>query len=96
MAHLSPERLQAMRAAKERNRLEHPPPDYPTEMPLYRRRITVEDFDFGYRKVQYHLYDSGRVDSYTVEENGEVIKWRIGFARILNLLLDKFKRVQAI
>jgi len=97
MTHLSKEKFANMRKAKEEIRQSHPPPDYPDKLPLYRRRITVEDFDFGYKKVVFDLYDSGRVDSYTVVEDGIVIAWRKGFARILNsLLLDRFKRVQVI
>lgn len=94
--HLSPDKLARMREAKEKARLEYPPPDYPQIIPLYRRRITVEDFDFGYKKVVLHLYDSGRIDSYTVEMDEVVVAWRKGFARVLNILLDQFKRVHAV
>jgi len=96
MTHFTKQISERMLAAKERIRLEHPEPDYPIKVPEYRRRIVVEDFDYGYRKVVLELYDSGRIDSYTVVENGQVIEWRKGFARVLNLLLDRFKRVSAV
>lgn len=85
-----------MRAAKERKRLEYPPPDYPEKRPLYRKRITVEDFDFGYRKEVFHLYESGRVDSYTVVSDGMVLSWRTGMARVWDFVLERFKRVNAM
>ena len=87
--------LENMRKAKERKRLEHPPPDYPQTVPLYRKRITVEDFDYGYKRVVFDLYDSGRIDSYTVVCDGEVLSWRIGFARVWDFMLERFKRVSA-
>ncbi len=89
-------KLERMREAKERMRVEFPYQERPPVTPMYRRRITVEDFDFGYRRVILHLYDSGRIDSYTVVEDGVVISWRTGFARVLNMLLDRFKRVAAL
>lgn len=88
-------KLENMRKAKERKALEYPPPDYPDTLPLYRRRITVEDFDFGYRKEVFHLYDSGRIDSYTVVCGGQVLSWRIGMARVWDFVLERFKRVSA-
>lgn len=89
-------KLANMREAKERKRAEYPYQERPPTLPLYRRRITVEDFDFGYQRVIFHLYDSGRVDSYTVVEDGAVLSWRIGFARIWGLMLERFKRVSAV
>jgi hypothetical protein len=41
------ERLERARAERERRRLAGRAPDYPPELPELRRRIVVEDFDFG-------------------------------------------------
>jgi len=41
------QKLQRMRDAKQRKRLESDPPDYPRELPDLRRMIIVIDFDFG-------------------------------------------------
>lgn len=88
-------KLENFRKAKERKRLERPPPEYPEPRPLYRKRITVENFDHGYEKMVLHLYDSGRIDSYTVECDGVVLSWRTGMARVWDFVLERFKRVSA-
>ena len=41
------ERLAAMKAGKDRARMERPAPDYPQPLPELRMRITVERFDSG-------------------------------------------------
>ncbi|HDZ62550.1 MAG TPA: hypothetical protein ENH40_05335 [Nitrospirae bacterium] len=87
----------AMRTAKERKRLEGPAPDYPAELPDLRRRVTIEDFDFGYVKEVVELHKTGRIDSYRMIVDGTIIKngntERIGWARVLGKIRLAFPRV---
>lgn len=41
------ERMATARAAKERKRLDGPPPEYPPDLPMIRRRVIIEDYDHG-------------------------------------------------
>lgn len=79
-------RLAAMRAARDRNRMSRPAPDYPPPLPDLRLRITVERFDPG--AVGTHVFDlrkSGRCDQYRVFVDGE--PWQVaGLARVLAAL----------
>lgn len=45
----SREQIARMIAARNQRRIEQPAPDYPAVLPDLRRRIVVEDFDFGHR-----------------------------------------------
>ena len=90
----------AMREAKLRKMTEGPAPDYPSDLPELRRRVTIEDFDFGYVKEVIELRKSNRVDSYIMTVDGTVIKRgnteRIGFARVLELIRKAFPRVRSL
>jgi hypothetical protein len=59
------QRLIAMRAGRERTRLAAPAPDYPVQLPELRRRIVIEDWDFGHKVHVLELHRTNRVESGT-------------------------------
>lgn len=79
---------------------EGPAPDYPPDLPELRRRITIEDFDFGYVKEVIDLHKSERIDSYKMVVDGTVIKHgnteRIGWSRVLEKIRMAFPRVRSL
>lgn len=87
------ERMRRWRDAKERIRLEGPCPKYPYEPPDIRRRIIVEDYDYG-RVVRHEfvLLKSNRIDCYRVAVDGKLLPGRIGWARVLELIRKAFLR----
>ena len=87
------QRLAAMRAAKERKRLEGESPDYPAELPRLRRRIVIIDYDFERTVHRLDLYRSTRTDCYDVHVDGQPWKQRIGWSRILEGLRKSLPRV---
>lgn len=54
--------LARMRAGKDAARMERPAPDYPPTLPELRRRIVIQDFDFGEKIHTLDLYRTNRVD----------------------------------
>jgi len=72
---------------------EGPPPQYPYEPPEIRRRIIVEDYDFG-RTVRHEfvLLKSNRIDCYRVAVEGKLLSGRIGWARVLEMVRKAFLR----
>lgn len=68
--------LAAMRAAKERKRLERDPPAYPADLPDVRMRITVERLDFGHESHVFELRKTRRVDVYDIHVDGQ--PWKRG------------------
>jgi len=60
---------------------------------LYRRRIVVEDYDFG-RTVRHEfvLLKSNRIDCYRVAVDGRLLPGRIGWARSLEMIRKAFLR----
>lgn len=90
------EKLAAMHRGRERARIEGPAPDYPQQLPELRRRIVVEDFDFGHKVHVLELHRTNRVDCYRVVADGVEWKRRIGWANILAGLRKSMPRVGAI
>lgn len=86
-------RLAAMRAAKERKRLESPPPFYPQELPELRREVIVRDHDFGLVEYRFELRRCDRIDCYDLVCDGEVVASRIGWARALERIRKGFVRI---
>jgi hypothetical protein len=84
-----------MRAAKLRQIQDGPLPDYPLVLPDLRRRIVLEDFDFGEIRHEINLYKTNRIDCYRMEIDGTVIAERMGWTRVLGKLRKAFLRVQA-
>jgi len=90
----------AMRAARLRQIGEGPAPDAPLPIPDLRRRVTIEDFDFGYVREVIELHKSNRIDSYEMIVDGTVIKRtnseRIGWSRVVEKIRMAFLRVHAV
>jgi len=89
------QQLTNMRAAKAAKREAGPSPDYPVALPDLRRRIVIEDFDFGRRVHVLKLFRTNRVDCYRVVADGTEWKERIGWSRILAGLRKSMPRVGA-
>ena len=69
------EKLQAaMQAGRERARIAGPIPEHPPRMPELRRRIIIEDFDFGRVTHTIELYRTNRIDCYRAVADGKL--WR--------------------
>lgn len=88
-------RLEAMRRGRERARIEGPAPDYPAILPDLRRRIVIEDWDFGHKVHVLELHRTNRVDCYRVVADGVEWKDRIGWSKILAGLRKSMPRVGA-
>lgn len=84
-----------MRVARLRQIEEGPSPDYPPVLPMLRRRIIVQDFDFGEIRHEINLYRTGRIDCYCMEVDGIVVAYRIGWSRATEKIRKAFLRVQA-
>jgi hypothetical protein len=83
------------RAAKERHRLEGPPPDYPADLPRKRRTVIIIDYDFGLRIAVMQLYRSSRCDCYDAYTGGKLWKQRIGWSKVLEWIRKAFPRVKS-
>ena len=90
------EKLSAMRRGRERARLDGPAPDYPAALPDLRRRIVVEDFDFGHDIHVLEFFKTNRVDCFRVVVDGKEWKRRIGFSKALAGLRKSLPRVGAV
>lgn len=91
----SREQIARMIAARDQRRIERPAPDYPAALPDLRRRIVVEDFDFGHRVHVIELHRTGRVDQYRAVVDGVVWKRRIGWSGVLAGLRKALPRVMS-
>ena len=89
------QRMAAMRAAKERKRMEGAAPDYPVELPEVRRRIIVEDYDFGCTRHELLLLRSGRIDCYRVLVDGREVG-TMGWSRAVEMTRKAFVRVRQV
>jgi len=88
-------KLAAMRRWSDAERMALPPPDYTPELPALRRRIVIEDFDFGHRVHVMELYKTDRIDCYRVVADGKPWKERIGWSQILAGLRKSMPRVSS-
>lgn len=89
------QRLIAMRRGRERARLAAPEPDYPVPLPELRRRIVIENFDFGHEIHVLEFFRSDRVDCFRVVVDGKEWRHRIGFSKALAGLRKSMPRVGA-
>ena len=89
------ETLARMRAGKDAARMNGPAPDYPAPRPELRRRIVVENFDFGHETHVLEFFRSDRVDCFRVVVDGKEWKRRIGFSKALAGLRKSMPRVGA-
>ena len=89
------QQLANMRAAKAAKRESGPAPYYPASLPDLRRRIIIEDFDFGQKVHVLELFRTNRRDCYRVVADGVEWKDRIGWSRILAGLRMSMPRLGA-
>jgi hypothetical protein len=89
------QKLVAMRRGADAARMAAPAPDYPVALPDLRRRIVIEDFDFGHRVHVLELHKTDRVDCYRVEVDGKPWKDRIGWSKLLEGLRKSMPRAGA-
>lgn len=89
------QRLLAMRAGRERVRLAAPAPDYPAQLPELRRRMVIENFDFGHEIHVLEFFRTDRIDCFRVVVDGVEWKRRIGFSKALAGLRKSMPRVGA-
>ncbi len=88
-------RLEAMRRGRERARLDGPAPEYPPTLPELRRRLVVEDFDFGHSVHVLEFFRTDRIDCFRVVVDGKEWKRRIGWSQALAGLRKSMPRVGA-
>ncbi|MFP5411233.1 MAG: hypothetical protein ACLGG6_09665 [Gammaproteobacteria bacterium] len=84
-----------MQEGKARARMAHPAPERAPELPDLRRRIVIEDWDFGHRVHVMELHRTARRDCYRVTVDGKPWKARIGWSKILEGLRKSLPRVGA-
>lgn len=88
-------KLQRMRSARERLRVDGPAPEYPAELPELRRSIIVVDHDFGTVVHRIDCYRTNRADCYRAVADGVIWHERIGWSKVLEGLRKSFVRVGA-
>jgi len=93
--HNGSRKYNAMRGARLTQIEEGPAQDYPRNLPEFRRRIIIEDLDFGSIRHEINLYKTSRIDCYRMEVDGIIIATRIGWAKVLEKARKSFLRVQA-
>lgn len=91
----SKETLAKMQAGRVASRMEKPAPDYQPALPDLRRRIVIEDWDFGHRVHVLECHRTSRRDCYRVTVDGKPWKDRIGWSKILEGLRKSLPRVGA-
>lgn len=86
-------KLEAMRLGKEVARMARPLEDRAPELPTLRRRIVVEDFDFGHVTHTIELFKTNRIDCYRAVCDGVEWRKRIGWSGALEAVRKSFVRV---
>ena len=89
------ETLARLKAGKDAARMSREAPDYPQQLPDLRRRIVIEDFDFGHSVHVLELHRTNRVDCYRVVADGVEWKQRVGWSKILAGLRKSMPRLAA-
>lgn len=89
----SRETLARMRAGKDRARMARPAPDHPHQLPDLRRRLIIEDFDFGHTVHVLDFYKSNRIDCFRVVVDGREWKPKIGWSKALAGLRKSLPRI---
>lgn len=74
----SAEQQARMQAGRDRARMDRAAPDYPPILPDLRRRIVIEDWDFGHRVHVLELHRTTRIDCYRVVADGQPWKRSAG------------------
>ena len=86
------EMAQASVRARGEKRLAGPAPDYPADLPMVRRRLIIEDYDFGIVRHEINMFRCGRVDCYTVSVDGQPLKGRYGWSKVVEMARKAFVR----
>ncbi len=90
----SSKKMELMRKAKDLKRIEDSEPVImPFIPPLLRRKIIIIDYDFGEVEHEINCYRSGRIDSYEISVDGEMLDKRMGWSAVCNLQRQAFVRV---
>lgn len=89
------ETLAKMRAGRDAARMNRPAPDYPVALPDLRRRIVIENFEFGHEVHVMEFFKTDRIDCFRVVVDGKEWKRRIGFSQALAGLRKSMPRVGA-
>lgn len=89
-------KLKAMREGRLRKIQEGPAPAYPPILPHLRRRLIIEDYDFGVVRHDVNLYRTNRIDCYDMEVDGWPYARHIGWSSVLEIIRKQFLRVYAI
>jgi len=89
------QKLAAMQRGKAAARMDRPPEERAPDLPNLRRRIVIEDWDFGHKIHVMELHKTNRVDCYRVTVDGQPWKDRIGWSAILAGLRKSMPRVGA-
>lgn len=89
------QKLAAMQRGKAAARMARPAPEYLPDLPDLRRRIVIEDWDFGHKIHVLELHRTNRRDCYRVTVDGAPWKDRIGWSAILAGLRKSMPRVGA-
>lgn len=76
-------KLANIRRSRDADRMAASAPDYPAVLPDLRRRIVIEDFDFGHRVHVLEFFRTDRIDCYRVFADGVLWKARIGWSQAL-------------
>jgi hypothetical protein len=94
-AKYSAARQEAMQRGRAQTRMSKPAPDYPTELPQVRMRITVERFDMAApERHEFELRRTNRVDVYAVLVDGKPWK-QAGLTAVLEGLRKACPRVMS-
>jgi hypothetical protein len=86
--------LESQRVQAEK-RMAADPPVYPPDLPQVRRRLIVEDYDFGLVRHEFLLEKTGRRDVYLVSVDGQQIG-RMDWSRVVELARKGFVRVGSV
>lgn len=89
------QKLAAMRRGSDAARADTDQLEPPSALPNLRRRIIIEDFDFGHQVHVLELHRTNRVDCYRVVCDGVEWKRRIGWSKVLAGLRKSMPRVAA-
>lgn len=90
------ETLARMKAGKDAVRMDRTAPDYPATLSNLRRRIVIEDWDFGHQVHVLELHRTNRVDCYRVVADGVEWKERVGWSKILAGLRKSMPRISSL
>lgn len=90
------EQLAQMRAAKAKKREAGELPERTPQLPELRRRLVIEDFDYGHQIHVMEFFRTNRIDCFRVVVDGVEWKKSIGWSRALAGLRKSMPRVMSV